>query len=68
MRTRWLLGDLDHLLIALKRPEMREATGRSRSAVVLDFLRSFADGSRLEVLRGDDPRPFLRELRLWLGL
>ncbi|MFO0687474.1 MAG: ATP-grasp domain-containing protein [Myxococcota bacterium] len=68
VRTRWLLGDLDHLLIALKRPEMREATGRSRSAVVLDFLRSFADGSRLEVLRGDDPRPFLRELRLWLGL
>lgn len=67
VRTRWLLGDLDHLLIALKRRDMREATGRTRSAVVLDFLRSFGDGSRLEVLRRDDPRPFLRELRQWLG-
>lgn len=68
VRTRWLLGDVDHLLIALLRREMREATGRSRTAVVLDFLRSFADGSSLEVLRRDDPRPFLRELRRWLRL
>ncbi|MBY0400992.1 ATP-grasp domain-containing protein [Myxococcota bacterium] len=68
VRTRWLLGDFDHLLIALKRRDMREATGRTRRAVVLDFLRSFGDGSRLEVLRSDDPRPFLRELRLWLRL
>lgn len=67
VRTRWLLGDLDHLLIALKRSDMREATGRTRRAVLLDFFRSFGDGSRLEVLRGDDPRPFLRELRQWLG-
>lgn len=67
VRTRWLLGDLDHLLIALRRSEMREATGRSRTRVVVDFLRSFVDGSRLEVLRGDDPRPFFRELRQWLG-
>jgi hypothetical protein len=31
---------------------------------VLDFLRSFADTSREEILRADDWRPFLRELRL----
>ncbi|MEZ4330529.1 MAG: ATP-grasp domain-containing protein [Myxococcota bacterium] len=67
VRTRWLLGDLDHLLIALRRAEMRRATGRSRGRVVLDFLRSFFDGSRLEVLRADDWRPFARELRQRLG-
>lgn len=67
VRSRWLLGDLDHLLIALRRREMREATGRSRLEVCLDFLRSFRDGSRLEILRRDDWRPFARELRQWLG-
>ena len=68
VRTRWLLGDVDHLLIALRRADMREATGRSRFQVCLDFLRSFRDGSRLEVLRRDDWRPFARELRGWVGL
>lgn len=64
VRSRWLLGDLDHLLIALRRPGMREATGRSAGRVVRDFLASFCDGSRNEVLRFDDWRPGLRELRL----
>lgn len=68
VRTRWLLGDVDHLLISLKRVDMRKATGRTRRAVVFDFLRSFWDGSRLEVLRAEDLRPFLRELRQWLRL
>lgn len=67
VRTRWLLGDVDHLVISLLRRDMREATGRGRAGVVLDFLRSFLDGSRLEVLRPDDWRPFARELRQWLG-
>lgn len=68
VRTRWLMGDVDHLLIALRRPEMRRATGRGRGRVVLDFLASFCDGSRLEVLRADDWRPFARELRQRLGV
>ena len=65
VRMRWLLGDLDHLLISLRRRTMREATGRSRVRVVVDFLKSFADGTRLEVFRRDDPRPFLREILQW---
>ena len=64
VRTRWLLGDLDHLLIGLRRPQIRRQTGRGVARLLLDFLRSFADTSREEILRPDDWRPFLRELRL----
>ena len=61
-RTRWLLGDLDHLWICLRRPAVRRERGLSVAALLAGFVRSFFDGSRLEVLRRDDPRPFLREL------
>jgi predicted ATP-grasp superfamily ATP-dependent carboligase len=64
VRTRWLLGDVDHLLICLRRPAVRRQTGRGVARLLLDFLRSFADTSREEILRPDDWRPFLRELRL----
>jgi predicted ATP-grasp superfamily ATP-dependent carboligase len=67
VRLRWLLGDFDHLLIALRRPEMRRALDRSIPGVLGRFLASFADGSRLEVLRRGDLRPFLHELRQWLA-
>lgn len=63
VRSRWLLGDLDHLLVGLRRPAARRATGRGAGRLVLDFLRGFADTSREEILRRDDWRPFLRELR-----
>jgi predicted ATP-grasp superfamily ATP-dependent carboligase len=66
VRSRWLLGDVDHLLICLRQRAARERTGRSAPRVVIDFLRSFVDGSRLEVLRRDDWRPFLRELSSWV--
>ena len=65
VRTRWLLGDVDHLLISLRRREVRRLTGRSVPRLLADFLGSFVDGSRSEVLRWDDWRPFLRELRGW---
>jgi len=65
-RTRWLLGDLDHLLICLRHREVRRQLGKSVPALLRDFARSFFDGSRLEVARWDDPRPFLRELGEWL--
>jgi glutathione synthase/RimK-type ligase-like ATP-grasp enzyme len=66
VRTRWLLGDVDHLWLALRDADERRSTGRTRSRVLLDFARAFVDGARLEVLRWDDPRPFLRELAAWL--
>jgi len=66
VRSRWTLGDLDHLLIALRDRRQREATGRGALRVVGDFLRSFGDGSRGEILRRSDPGPFVAELRTWL--
>jgi predicted ATP-grasp superfamily ATP-dependent carboligase len=66
-RNRWLLGDLDHLLICLRRPDVRALRGTGLRALLRDFFKSFGDGSRLEVLRRDDWRPFLRELREWMG-
>ena len=67
VRTRWLFGDLDHLAIALRRRAVRQALGRSAPALVAQFVRSFFDGSRLEVWRRDDPGPFRAELRERLG-
>ncbi len=65
VRCRWLLGDLDHMLICLRRAHERRATGRGRGRVVGDFVRGFFDGSRNEVCRRGDLRPFTRELRRW---
>jgi predicted ATP-grasp superfamily ATP-dependent carboligase len=65
-RTRWLLGDVDHLLVCLRRRALRRQLGLRVSGLLRDFLQSFFDGTRLEVLRRDDWRPFLRELRDWL--
>jgi predicted ATP-grasp superfamily ATP-dependent carboligase len=62
-RTRWLLGDVDHLLISLRRPDVRRQRGVTVLALLRDFVRSFFDGTRLEVIRRGDWRPFFRELR-----
>lgn len=67
VRTRWLLGDLDHLAISLYRPAVRQLLGLSIPRLLWDFVRSFLDGTRLEVLRLRDLRPFLRELGTRLG-
>lgn len=69
-RTRWELGDLDHLLLRLRRSAAQlklpaHAPGRLRTLV--DFVRGFGPGIRHEVLRADDPRPFVLELRDWLA-
>jgi predicted ATP-grasp superfamily ATP-dependent carboligase len=65
-RTRWLLGDLDHLLILLRRPALRRELGVGVPALFARFAKSFVDGSRSEVWRRGDARPFRYELREWL--
>jgi predicted ATP-grasp superfamily ATP-dependent carboligase len=69
VKTRWLLGDLDQLLLRLLRSREElslppEHPGRLRA--ILDFLVDFRPGVRLEVLRLGDPRPFLAETAAWL--
>jgi predicted ATP-grasp superfamily ATP-dependent carboligase len=68
VRTRWLLGDLDQILLRLLRGPARlnlppGFPGRIRG--ILDFLWDFRPGVRLEVLRLSDLRPFLTETAEW---
>lgn len=67
-RSRWFLGDLDHLLLRLLRNYDTSALppgsgGRLRA--LWDFVFTCFPGSRNEVLRIGDPRPGFRELREW---
>jgi predicted ATP-grasp superfamily ATP-dependent carboligase len=63
VRNLWLLGDLDHLYLRLKAE--RGLTEKYRA--VRAFLRMFESGTRHEVNRWDDVRPFLREMASYLG-
>ncbi len=69
VRSRWEWGDVDHLLARLRRSAVAlalppGAPGRGRA--LLDFLMApFERGSRGEVLRRDDPMPFVRESLDW---
>lgn len=69
IRSRWLLGDLDHLLIRLtrRRDRLNLPTGApGRFATMLAFVLSFLPPTRSEVFRWTDPRPFMRETIGWL--
>jgi len=66
VRLRWLLGDFDHA-IALARGNC-DTRGRSGlGAALAVLLGSAGPRCRWEVLRRDDPKPFLYELRRWIG-
>jgi predicted ATP-grasp superfamily ATP-dependent carboligase len=71
VRTRWTLGDFDHLLARLRKP--REALGLPASApgrvrAGLDFLRASFPPVRSEVCRFGDARPAVREALTWTRL
>ena len=69
VRNRWWWGDVDHLLTRLRRSREEAALppdAPSRARSVLDFLRLWQPGDRNEVLRRDDPLPFMRETIEWL--
>ncbi len=65
LRSRWLLGDVDHA-IALARgssgPDGKSGVG----AAMAVLAGRTGPGSHLEVLRPNDPCPFLLELGSWL--
>jgi len=69
-KSRWLLGDLDHLLLRLTRTnvELRlDSTAPSRWRCLMDFLKVFQKDLHYEVERLDDPGPALLEYRTWLA-
>jgi predicted ATP-grasp superfamily ATP-dependent carboligase len=68
VRLRWEWGDVDNLLLRLRRSPSElalpdGAPGRLRG--LADFARAFGPRTRGEVLRLDDPRPFFRETLNW---
>ena len=69
-RSRWFLGDLDHLLLRLRRkyrpPELPPGSGGLLRALVR-FATPWAPGARFEVLRISDPGPGIREWKQWVG-
>lgn len=63
VKSRWLLGDLDHLYLTFKNGSDRRLSRGSRWRAVLRFLRFFEKKTRYEVNRWDDWRPFVFELK-----
>ena len=69
VKSRWLLGDLDHLWIRLKHSRALNGApmvGPSRFRTLLNFMKFFEPGLRYEVLRRDDPAPGWYELKTYL--
>jgi predicted ATP-grasp superfamily ATP-dependent carboligase len=64
VRSRWLLGDLDHLLLRLRRRDRDLPLGApSPLRALVDFLTSAGADAHQEIFRRDDPRPAFHEFR-----
>ena len=69
VKSRWLLGDLDHLLLRLRKKDAELSLppgSPTKLEVLMDFCRFYQRGTRYEVLRLNDPRPFAYELRQYV--
>ena len=69
IRSRWWWGDVDHLLLRMLRSDRRLSLppgtpGKARA--LLDFLKLWRPGDRSEIMRLNDPMPFLYESWNWL--
>jgi len=71
VKSRWLLGDLDHLLLRLFKPKetlhLQPGTA-SKWQSIADFCRFFQRGTYYEVERFDDPGPGIYEWRHYFEL
>ncbi|MBM9605717.1 carboxylate--amine ligase [Desulfopila inferna] len=68
VRTRWLLGDVDSLLMILfkRRSKLKLPKGhRSRIQYLLEFLKLWQKNTNYEVLKWDDMRPWFYEFSQW---
>jgi predicted ATP-grasp superfamily ATP-dependent carboligase len=66
VKSRWLLGDLDHLFLRLFRSDRAlslPASAPSRPRALVEFLKFSAPNLHYEIISRDDPRPFVFELR-----
>ena len=62
VRSRWFWGTIDHLLARRREPH----AGPPVRSIIGDLLAFWKRNDREEVLRLDDPRPFVRETLQWL--
>ena len=63
-RLRWFLGDLDSLIIDMRRDS---SSFDHKTRAICSFAQSFIDTHcRPEILRADDPRPAASELAQWI--
>ena len=70
IKSRWLLGDLDHLLIRLTYSgPMNGALSclGSKSRAILDFIKLYERSTRFDVMRLDDPGPAWFEMKKFVG-
>lgn len=65
VRSRWLLGDVDHLLKRLAGNGTLPSDAPSLQALLLDFVRFFRRDTRYEVESLSDPGPSLHEIRCY---
>jgi predicted ATP-grasp superfamily ATP-dependent carboligase len=71
IKSRWLLGDLDHLLLRLRKPEAAlnlPPGSPSRWQCLKDFAKFVDRDTFYELEKSDDIRPFLYELRQYAKL
>lgn len=66
VRSRWLLGDLDHLYLTFKEHSHHDNGRASMWKKVLDFLNFSGKNCRFDVNRWEDLNPFICELRQYL--
>jgi predicted ATP-grasp superfamily ATP-dependent carboligase len=69
VKSRWLLGDLDHLLLRLFKPEEERRLppgSPSKLQCLFSFCHLFERGMRYEVERFDDPGPAMFELNQYV--
>lgn len=69
VRTRWFWGDVDAMITLLLRSRTRlnlPPSHPGRWATLGQFLRFWQAGTRYELARADDLRPWLLETRRWL--
>lgn len=68
IRSRWWWGDVDHLLARLRKTDKQlalPADAPGRFATLLHFLTLWRPGDHNEILRWNDPLPFVRETVQW---
>jgi predicted ATP-grasp superfamily ATP-dependent carboligase len=66
IRSRWLLGDLDRLYLMYRPRSAGHTTLGEKWRALLRFLKLYEKGTRYDVNRWDDIRPFLTELRKYV--